>query len=166
MYMNRQAVLMAPLLLFAGACDEGSTAEPPTLTMQEQALEAVGDSVQLQVLEGETPLPATFTSLDPDIVVVSESGMARATSAGTARIEAMVGKHSIAGEVTVLPPADVRIWLTELEPAGDGEEKLTLRILNVGGRGFYRLELYRRGEGGTAIPVRVDLNDNPAPGTV
>jgi hypothetical protein len=140
MRATRMQYLLLPLLLLA-ACD--SATEPRLLSVTGVILEAIGDSKQMEAnVKGTDRLP-TWESLHPEIATITRAGMVTAVSPGTAKVVARIGSETVEGNVVVLPPVNVEIVGAATEPEGDGWERVTLQIRNVGGRGFYRMRFYR-----------------------
>jgi hypothetical protein len=154
--------LIALIAALTVACDSGTEPEP-RLHVSELTLEAVGDAAQLQVLVDGMPTSARWVSLDPEIVQVTEAGTATAVSDGTARVRATIASRSAEGLVTVLTP--VNIQLSELATVTDpsGEEGTRMRIRNLGGRGYYRLEFWKLNPDGSHTRVVFYNDDAEAP---
>lgn len=138
-------IVPALLLIAAVGCDESptGTGPEPRISVADVTLEAVGDAAQLEaVVENSDEAPA-WESLQPGVVAVSESGQAVAVGAGTATVRARIGATSGEGTVTVMPPVDIR--LSELDTVTDpsGLKGMAMRVQNLGGRGYYRLEFWR-----------------------
>jgi hypothetical protein len=134
------SALLLPALTIA--CDS-TTGPEPQLQVPALTLEAVGDAGQLAVrLDGED-VTARWESLTPTIVTVTESGTATALAAGAATVRARLGSRTADGTVTVLPA--VKVQLSELALVTDpaGNEGMRMRLRNLGGRGFYRLEFWK-----------------------
>lgn len=156
-------IALAPLFLaLAVACDSGTEPEP-RLHVSALTLQAVGDAAQLEVLEDGVPTSARWASLDPEMVAVTEAGLATAVSEGTATVRATVNFRSVEGEVTVLPP--VNIQLSELSVVTDptGREGTRMRVRNLGGRGYYRLEFWKINPDGSHTRIISYANDAEAP---
>jgi hypothetical protein len=132
--------LLLPAL--AVACDS-STEPEPQLHVPDLTLEAVGDAGQLAIrLDGEV-VAARWESLTPTIVTVTESGVATAVAAGAATVRARVGSRTADGTVTVLPAVNVQLSELALVTDPSGAEGMRMRLRNLGGRGYYRLEFWK-----------------------
>lgn len=153
---------VAPALLVAAlavSCDSPTELQ---VFVTSVTLEARGDVAQLEArVEGSGPAPR-WESLDPEIVTVTEAGLATAVAPGTATVQVHVGSHVADGRVTVLPPVDVR--LSELAVVTDpsGAEGMAMRIRNHGGRGFFRLEFWDRDDRGQMRRVLFYATDSEA----
>lgn len=163
--LNPRAYRIALALLLpavAAACDSATEPEP-RIHVFDRTLEAVGDAAQLEVLVDGVPATARWESLGPDIVAVTETGMATAVSDGTASVRATIMSRSAVGEVTVLPPVDVQ--LSELATVTDpsGKDGMRMRIRNLGGRGYYRLEFWKINPDGSHERVLHYGSDAEAP---
>lgn len=158
-------VVPALLLVAAVGCDESptGTGPEPRIAVTDATLEAVGDAAWLEAVVEDSDASPRWESLDPEIVTVSESGEAVAVAAGTATVRAHIGAASGAGTVTVLPPVDIR--LSELDTVTDpsGRKGMAMRIQNVGGRGYYRLEFWRYAPDGLHDRVLHYSSDADAP---
>ncbi len=161
--MNMRGVRTAlPMLATVTLVGCGSPTEPGTIDLEPATLEAVGDSAQLTVGSATSRSPWVWRSLDPEIVAVSPSGMARALAPGSATVRATRGDRAAETDVVVLPPTNVRVLSVGLQPDGPNEERMTLRLSNLGGRGFYRLEAWRTREGLSPTRVLNHLTETPA----
>lgn len=142
----RSVAVLWPTLLLAVACDSLTDApvDPIEIRVATITLEAVGDAAPLQAtVTGSDDEPA-WESLNPEIVAVLDDGTAVAVAFGTATVRAHVGSRSADGTVTVLPP--VAIVLSELAVVDDdpsGQPGMSMRVRNLGGRGYYRLEYWK-----------------------
>lgn len=147
------------------ACDSGT--EPDAVEIELQVgsltLEAVGDEAQLQAVVTGGSGPVQWTSLTPGVVTVTGGGLATAVAAGTATVRGAIGSAAAEGTVTVLPP--VRIELSELAWITDaqGEQAMSVRVRNTGGRGHYRLEYWKVDPTGRHQRVLADGSDVDAP---
>lgn len=150
------AILLA---IGAVACDD-ATGPAGDLLITSATIEAVGDTVVMTAVGN--PSGVVWTSLDPAIVKITTSGIAVGKAAGTARVQAKAGSKVATASITVLPATEIQIWHAALTVDGAEQEKMTLRLRNMGGRGSYRLEVYRRGSNGETIPVLIDVTDLPA----
>jgi hypothetical protein len=128
------------LLPLAAACDSPADLSP--ITVESVTIEAVGDAVQLVAHGTEGALPY-WESLDTTIVTVTPAGMAVAVRSGTARVRARLGSRTDGGTVTVLPPVDIRLADVRIVTGGEGETGLSMQVTNVGGRGYYRIEIWK-----------------------
>jgi hypothetical protein len=151
------------LALFAltAACD--SPTEIPLFTVQSATIPAVGDAVQLVVDGAQGALPS-WESLDTTIVSVTPAGMAVGVGPGTATVRARLGSRTEEGTVTVLPPVDVRLTNVQIVTDGAGHTGLSMQVTNLGGRGFYRIEMWKAAGEGEAGHRRISwsANDNEA----
>ncbi|NIY07805.1 MAG: hypothetical protein GWN02_05765 [Gemmatimonadetes bacterium] len=147
---NLRAVPMiaSALLLSALVACDSPTGPDPELRVVDLTLEAVGDAGRLQARLDGAEVEPTWESLDATIVSVTAAGQATAVAPGTATVRARLGDRTAEGTVTVLPPVDVR--LSELAVVTDpsGNRGMRMRIRNLGGRGYYRLEFWRIGADG------------------
>lgn len=152
--------LLVPAL--AVACDS-STGPEPQLHVPDLTLEAVGDAGQLVArLDGEA-VAARWESLTPTIVTATEAGVATAVAAGTATVRARVGSHAADGTVTVLPAVNVQLSDLALVTDPSGNEGMRMRLRNLGGRGYYRLEFWRFAQDGSHQRVLYFGSDAEAP---
>ena len=138
---------------------------PPQLVVEPVTLEARGDTARLRAQVNGVAADVEWTSLDPSVVFVEDDGLARAVSAGTARVEATFHGIVATGSVTVLPAVEIRVsdLATVTDPTG--RSGLRMRLRNAGGRGYYRLELWRFDELGRKTRVLADAQELPvAPG--
>lgn len=152
-----------PLLMIAVAAAACDSPTEPALGVPPVTLEAVGDAVQLEADGAGDDLPR-WESLDPDIVTVTPAGMAVAVAEGTATVRARLGSRTAEGQVTVMPPVEVVI--SDLHVVTEGDlEGMSMRLANMGGRGFYRLEFWGErsdGEVEHRIIQRSGIPDYPA----
>lgn len=153
------AILLAAV--FAG-CDTGT--EPDLeLYVSSLTLEAVGDEAQLQLAGTDGIGSVRWTSLAPAVVTVTEDGLAKAVAPGTATVRATVGSTTAEGTVTVLPAVSIELsevaWITD----GQGDQALSVRIRNTGGRGHYRLEYWKIDPTGNHQRLLADGSDVDAP---
>lgn len=134
--------MTAALVVAAGlACDSPTE---PTLGVIDLTLEAVGDAAQLTAnVMGSSQLPR-WESLDDDVVTVTEAGMAVAVAPGTATVRARIGSRTAEGTVTVLPPVDVELSQLAWGTDPGGMTGMTMRLRNLGGRGFFRMEYWKQ----------------------
>lgn len=133
----------------------------PRLEVASVTLAAVGDSATLEV-RGEPRGRIAWESLSPGVVTVSESGVARAVAPGVGVVRARSGDRRAEGTVVVLPGVDVRVSDVREIPVSGGTPGLSVRLTNEGGRGFYRLELWRRDPAGTVRRVMTWVSDAEA----
>ena len=160
--VRRTSLALLAAALVAG-CDTGTEPEAIDLQVSSLTLEAVGDEAQLQAVATGSTDPVRWTSLSPAVVAVTESGLARAVAAGTATVRATIGSTSADGTVTVLSPVHVELselaWITDAQ----GEQAMSMRIRNTGGRGHYRLEYWKLDATGRPQRVLADGSDVDAP---
>ena len=164
---TRRLILAAPLIAILGACDASTPSGPGPvrLTARPDTLEAVGDIAQLvATVTGSDRLPE-WESLASGIVTVTRAGMVTAKAPGIATVRARVDGVTAETTITVLPSADVRIVSAELTTDPSGASSLRLHIANEGGRGYYRVAMFRSGavEGEPPRPVLQDITDREAP---
>jgi hypothetical protein len=152
------AIAIAVSVIGAAACDDATGPDTP-LVVTAATIEAVGDTVVMTAVGN--PAGVVWSSLDPDIVTITSSGIATGKAAGTGRVQAKAGSRVATAAITVLPAAEVQIWHAALTVDGAEQEKMTLRLRNMGGRGYYRLEVYRWGSNGEPVPVLIDVTDLP-----
>jgi hypothetical protein len=150
-----------PLFALAAACESPADLSP--ITVEPVTIEAVGDAVQLVALGAEGALPY-WESLDTTIVTVTPAGMAVAVRPGTATVRARLGSRSDEGIVTVLPPVDVRLSNVQVVTDEQGQTGLSMQVTNHGGRGYYRIEMWKAAiEGETEHrPISWQANDSEA----
>lgn len=149
------------LFSLAAACDSPTDLSP--ITVQSVTIEAAGDAVQLVAHGAEDALPY-WESLDTTIVTVTPAGMAVAVRAGTATVRARLGSRTDEGTVTVLPPVDVRLSNVQVVTDDQGQTGLSMQVTNVGGRGYYRIEMWKAAAEGETEHRRISwsMNDNEA----
>ena len=149
------------LFALAAACE--SPTDRPTITVAPVTIEAVGDAVQLVAQGADGALPY-WESLDTTIVTVTPAGMAVAVRSGTATVRARLGSSTDEGTVTVLPPIDVRLSDVQVVTNDQGQSGLSMQVTNVGGRGFYRIEMWKAAAEGETEHRRISwsFNDNEA----
>jgi hypothetical protein len=128
------------LFALAAACDSPTEIAP--FTVQSATIPAAGDAIQLVVSGAEGALPS-WESLDTTIVRVTPAGMAVGVSAGTATVRARLGSRTEEGAVTVLPPVDVRLTDVQIVTDDEGQTGLSMQVTNLGGRGYYRIEMWK-----------------------
>lgn len=137
----------APTLLLAAAalaCDSPAEVQ---LGFAPVTLEAVGDVVQLEAnVKGSDHLPR-WESLNPEVVTVTEAGMAVAVRQGTATVTARIGSKIVEGTVTVLEPVHVEVTNLQVVEDGFGQPGMRMRLKNLGGRGYFRLEFWKQRAG-------------------
>lgn len=144
--IRRSWVLVAA---FLAACEGGTEPHVPELRVPDVTLEARGDTARLTALSDGESSAAEWESLDPSIVTVTADGLATAVGAGTAEVRATVDGVVETGTVLVMPPIEIRV--TELAVVTDpsGREGMSMRIQNLGGRGYYRIELWKHDPDGS-----------------
>jgi hypothetical protein len=149
------------LFALAAACDDSPTDLP--ITVQPATIEAVGDAVQLIAAGSGGALPY-WESLDTTIVTVTPAGMAVGVRSGTATVRARLGSRTDEGTVTVLPPIDVQLSNVRTVTDDAGHTGLSMQVTNAGGRGYYRIEMWKAaGEGETEHRrISWQANDNEA----
>ena len=148
------------LLALAAAC------ESPTdlsISVPAATIDAVGDAVQLVAHGAEGALPH-WESLDTTIVTVTPAGMAVGVRSGTATVRARLGSSTAEGTVTVLPPIDIQLSNVQVVTNEQGQTGLSMQVTNVGGRGFYRIEMWKAAAEGETAHRRISWssNDNEA----
>lgn len=161
----RAAVALAALALgiLPVACDSPTDTGDIQVRVLNATLEAVGDSVQLSAMVNGTDAAPSWESLDPDIITVTPTGMAHAIAAGTGAVRVRVGRDEAQGTVTVLPPIDIRVSDLERITSPEGAEGMRMRVRNLGGRGYYRLEFWKLDVGGTHRRILGYRSDTEAP---
>jgi hypothetical protein len=138
-FTTRRTAAVA-LFALAAACDSPTDVSP--ITVQPVTIEAVGDAVQLVAQGAATALPR-WESLDTTIVTVTPAGMAVAVRSGTATVRARLGSHIDEGTVTVLPPVNLQLSNVRVVTDAQGQTGLAMQVTNVGGRGYYRIEMWK-----------------------
>lgn len=158
--IRKSWVALAALLV---ACDGGTEPLVPRLRVTDTVIEARGDTASLTALSDGVVAVAEWESLDPGIVTVTGAGLATAMAPGTARVRATFGAAEDTGTVTVLPPAE--IVLSDLAVVTDpgGQQGMSMRIRNAGGRGYYRLEFWKYDAQGAKQRVLYYSTDVEAP---
>lgn len=148
------------LFVLAAACE--SPTDLP-ITVPPVTIAAVGDAVQLVANGTEGALPH-WESLDTTIVRVTPAGMAVGVGAGTATVRARLGSRTDEGLVTVLPAIDIRLSNVEAVTNDEGQTGLSMQVTNVGGRGYYRIEMWKAAGVGETEHRRISwsFNDNEA----
>ncbi len=152
-------VALAGLLV---ACETGFEAQAPDLRVQDETLEARGDTTGLVALSHGVVAVAEWESLDPSVVTVTGTGLATAVAAGTARVRATFDGAADTGTVTVLPPVDIRVSDLTVVTDPNGERGVGMRIRNAGGRGFFRLELWKHDPDGSKRRLVWYVNESEA----
>lgn len=144
------------------ACDSGTGPQLAELQVGDTIIAARGDTVRLSVWADGALVDAEWRSLSPSVVTVTAQGLATAMGKGAARVRASVGRVESEGTVTVLPPVDIR--LSELAVVTDpgGATGVGMRIRNLGGRGFYTLELWKLEPDGTKRRILRYTTETPA----
>lgn len=130
------------------ACEGGTELQIPEFRVEAATLEARGDTAHLTARSDGVPAVAEWESLDPQIVAVTQAGVATAVAPGVARVQASLAGAMATGTVTVLPPVEIRLSDLAVVTDPSGQLGFRMRIENLGGRGFYRLELWRWAPGG------------------
>jgi hypothetical protein len=139
--VRKRWIVLAALLT---SCEGATEPRVPDLRVADVTLEARGDTASLVALADGVVASAEWESLDPTVVTVTGSGLATAVASGTARVRARFGGTVSTGFVTVLPPVEIRVSELAVVTDPSGEQGLRMRIRNEGGRGYYRLEFWKR----------------------
>jgi hypothetical protein len=145
------------LFALATACDSPTDISP--ITVQPVTIEAVGAPLHLFAAGTGGALPS-WQSLDTTIVTVTQAGMAVAVRPGTATVRARLGSRTDEGTVTVLPPIDVRLSNVQVVTDDQGQSGLSMQVTNVGGRGFYRVEMWKAAAAGETEHRRISWQAN------
>ncbi|MDT8340664.1 MAG: Ig-like domain-containing protein [Longimicrobiales bacterium] len=146
--MSRIAGSWIVLAALVAACDDNTGPQVPMLLVSDTVLAARGDTVRLWARADGNTATAGWESLNPSIVTVTEDGLATAVAPGNARVRASFRGAEALGTVSVLPPVDIQV--SELAHVTDpgGTPGVRMRIRNLGGRGFYALEIWKLDPGG------------------
>ncbi|MDQ3136455.1 MAG: Ig-like domain-containing protein [Gemmatimonadota bacterium] len=142
------ALLLLATLPFAG-CGDGTESKVPTavaLSSASVSLTAVGESERLTATvrdqDGaiiEQP-SITWTSTNPAVAAVDDSGQVTATGGGTARIDATAGSASANADVTVVQtPAQLQKAGGDLQAANVGQAlrtPISVRVLDANDAGI------------------------------
>ena len=152
-------VVLAAVL---AACDDGVGPRVPELRVPDAVLAARGDTIRLEV-RGEGALEnVRWQSLNPAVVTVTEDGLATAVTGGNARVRASLEGAEAEGTVRVLPPVEIRVSEVALVTDPGGKPGVRMRIRNVGGRGFYTMELWKLEPDGTKRRLISHGTETPA----
>jgi hypothetical protein len=162
---SRLPVGALPLVLLAtglGGCSDDQL--PPALYVPNYTIEAVGDAIQLEATLGGTHHLAEWESLSPQVASVTRAGMAVGMAPGEAAVRARVGSATREAKVTVLPAVNVGITSASRFTEG-AQERARVQLKNTGGRGYYRLQLWRDASEPAGLPSVVSnpLNEHAAP---
>ena len=165
--MTRRLPLLALslVLMIGSACDSSTEPDPIRLAVADDTLEAVGDVKQMEsTVTGTDELPE-WVSLHPEIATITRAGTITAVAPGTATVRASVGGRTAEAEVTVLPLVDVQLESVTSTIDQSGTPEIILELRNAGGRGFYRVDMWkeRASAGQDHQIVLRDFNDRPAP---
>jgi hypothetical protein len=159
----RRTAMISLLVGLAAACDSPTGTNPQLISVADLTIEAVGDSHQLVATQRDSSRLPSWESLDPTVAAVTRAGMITGMGAGTTRVRARLGSEMVEGNVTVLPPVSIEIVAAAKDPPVNGSERVRLTIRNTGGRGFYRMHVYRTAATPDAQPtiIQQDLTDLP-----
>ena len=152
-------ILMAAAL---AACDEGMGPHVPELQVQDAVLGARGDTMRLSARADGVLTEARWESLAPSVATVTLDGLVTAVAPGNVRVRASVSAAQAEGTVTVLPPVDIRLSEVGMVTDAGGSVGVRMRIRNLGGRGYYALELWKLDDGGTRRRILRHLTETEA----
>jgi len=137
--MNTRLARLAAVLVLLAACEESLTG---TLTIGPVTLDALGDQSQLATQIPGSNTAAVWVSDRPEIASVDANGLVTAVGHGTATLESHQGSHHAVATVVVRPAMQVAMSQVSVSVLGAGQERLSVRLDNAGGRGSYRLEVW------------------------
>ena len=157
--IGRAWILMAAAL---AACDEGMGPHVPELQVEDAILGARGDTMRLSARADGVLTQARWESLDPSVATVTPDGLVTAVAPGNVRVRASVSAARAEGTVTVLPAVDIRLSEVAMVTDAGGSVGVRMRIRNLGGRGYYALELWKLDDDGTRRRILRHLTETEA----
>ncbi len=132
--MYRFCCVLALSVMAIAACDGPSAPPGPFLVQPGEATVLVGDSVQLSVSGGSGALE--WTSLHPEVALVSALGVVRGLASGSAKITASEAARHASATVSVLDRAVLdgpdSLIVFETSPPEPAPPSMALTISNVG----------------------------------